>query len=149
MSMNHETLTHSEHLAGIAALMVDGDRTSTNLVREVLGPFGVAVVSVGSAEEADVLLPAITPEVLLCDLVLPGEGGLAFIRRIRGRLAPAIRDVPAIAMTSSSEFDAGAAHRAGFDVLLRKPLDPERLSESVALLVARGRRAMSVGDQAE
>jgi CheY-like chemotaxis protein len=51
-----------------------------------------------------------------------------------------VRDIPAIAMTAAYEdIDARSARDAGFDVFLRKPIDPDQLPHTVALLLARQR----------
>jgi CheY-like chemotaxis protein len=48
-----------------------------------------------------------------------------------------LRNVPAIAMTAAYEdIDARTARSAGFDVFLRKPIDPDQLPHTVALLVS-------------
>jgi CheY-like chemotaxis protein len=139
----------AEDLPTIVALVVDGDRRSAEFVRAVLEPRGISVVRVQSAEEADLMLAAITPEVLLCDIALPGEDGLSFMRRLRKATAPAIRNVPTIAMTAAyGKFDARAVREAGFDVFLRKPPDPEQLADTVVLLVA-NRAAPSAQHPAE
>ena len=77
-------------------------------------------------------------DVIVCDLGLPGENGLEFIRSVRA--LPTGHDVPAIAVTFFSErFGVREARAAGFDVYLRKPIDPTDIVHAVATLVNRGR----------
>ncbi|SRR6266849_5353819 len=93
-------------LSGITALVVDDHRDSVQLLVAALEPFGVRVITAGSAPEAREVLSAAEVDIIVCDLGLPGENGLEFIRWVRAR--PAGRDVPAIAVTFFSE-------RSGFE----------------------------------
>ena len=125
-------------LSGITALVVDDHRDSVQLLVAALEPFGVRVITAGSAPEAREVLSAAEVDIIICDLGLPGENGLEFIRWVRAR--PAGRDVPAIAVTFFSErFGVREARAAGFDVYLRKPIDPTDIVHVVATLVNRQR----------
>ena len=125
-------------LAGVSALVVDDHHDSVQLLVEALEPFGVLVLAAPSAPEARELLNAIDVDIILCDLGLPGESGLEFIRWMRAR-SPR-HDVPAIAVTFFPErFGVREARTAGFDVFLRKPIDPTDIVHVVAGLVNRQR----------
>jgi CheY-like chemotaxis protein len=82
-------------------MVVDDHRDSVQLLVAALEPFGVRVITAGSAPEAREVLSAAEVDIILCDLGLPGENGLEFIRWVRAR--PSGRDVPAIAVTFISE----------------------------------------------
>jgi CheY-like chemotaxis protein len=75
------------------------------------------------------------PDVLVSDLGLPGADGYALIREMR--TTPALRAVPAIAVTGVTEDDAQRAVAAGYQVRLQKPVDPDLLVTAVAQLSAR------------
>ena len=125
-------------LSGVKALVVDDHRDSVVLLAAALEPFGVGVVSAASAAEARQLLSSAEVDVIVCDLGLPGENGLEFIRWMRARSAR--RDVPAIAVTFFPErFGVRESRAAGFDVFLRKPIDPTDIVHVVATLVNRQR----------
>ena len=125
-------------LSGVKALVVDDHRDSVVLLAAALEPFGVGVVSAASAAEARQLLTRAEVDVIVCDLGLPGENVLEFIRSVRA--LPTGCDVPAIAVTFFSErFGVREARAAGFDVYLRKPIDPTDIVHVVATLVNRGR----------
>jgi CheY-like chemotaxis protein len=126
-------------LSDITALVVDDHRDSVNLLIAALEPFGAAVVAAASASEARELLGATEVDIIVCDLELPGENGLEFIRWVRSR--PSRPDVPAVAVTFFSErFGVREARAAGYDVYLRKPIDPTDIVGVVAALVKRRRR---------
>ena len=125
-------------LSGITTLVVDDHHDSVQLLIAALEPFGALVLAAGSAPEARELLSATDVDVIVCDLGLPGENGLEFIRWVRARATG--HDVPAIAVTFFSErFGVREARAAGFDVFLRKPIDPTDIVHVVATLVNRQR----------
>jgi CheY-like chemotaxis protein len=127
-------------LSDITALVVDDHRDSVHLLIAALEPFGAAVIAAASAPEARELLGATAVDIIVCDLELPGENGLEFIRWVRS--GPACRDVPAVAVTFFSErFGVREARAAGYDVYLRKPIDPTDIVHVVATLVNRRRPA--------
>ncbi len=117
-------------LSGVKALVVHDHRDSVALLAAALEPFGVGVVSAASAAEAR--------QVLSGDATwgYPARtGSSSFARSARIRRA---RDVPAIAVTFFSErFGVREARAPGFDVYLRKPIDPTDIAHVVATLVHR------------
>lgn len=121
----------------MSALVIEDDQESASLLQAILEPWGVFVVRASSAEEAQLMLTTVRPEVILCDIDLPGADGLAFVRWLRASPERRLRTIPAIAMTFRYEdVDGRTAREAGFDVFLRKPVDPDQLPHIVALLVA-------------
>ena len=131
-------------LSDITALVVDDHRDSVHLLIAALEPFGAAVIAAGSAPEARELLRATDVDVVVCDLELPGENGLEFIGWVRSRSSTG--DVPAIAVTFFPErFGVREARAAGFDVYLRKPIDPTDIVGVVATLMKRRRPSESSG----
>ncbi len=126
-------------LSDITALVVDDHRDSVHLLIAALEPFGAAVIAAASAPEARALLVATDVDIIVCDLELPGENGLEFIRWVRAR--PSSHDVPAVAVTFFPErFGVREARAAGYDVYLRKPIDPADIVGVVAALVNRPRQ---------
>jgi CheY-like chemotaxis protein len=80
------------------------------------------------------------PDVILCDIAVRGTDAFSFIRRLRNSTDTKLNKIPAIATTVAYEdIDARTARAAGFDVFLRKPLDPDQLPHIVALLIAGNR----------
>jgi two-component system, OmpR family, response regulator len=124
------------HSLDITALVVDDHLESILLIEVILEPWGVSIVSAASAAEAESMIQAIQPDVILCDLVMPGLDRLTFIRRLRTHGDPRIRNIPAVAITAMYEdISARIARDAGFDVYIRKPIDAEQLPHTIALLV--------------
>jgi two-component system CheB/CheR fusion protein len=77
------------------------------------------------------------PQLLLCDIAMPGEDGYALIRRLRDLGVDGGGNMPALALTAlATDDDRQRSLAAGFQMHLTKPVDIERLSEAVVELAA-------------
>ena len=120
-------------LRGVRVLVVDDDPGSREAVVEMLGVMGAEVRASGSASDALRTLEEFRPEVLVCDIAMPGEDGYSLIRRIRALGAARGGDVPAVALTAlASVGDRRRALVAGFQSYLTKPVDIDDLAQAVA-----------------
>jgi PAS domain S-box-containing protein len=125
-------------LLGIRVLAVDDDPDALRMVREILEAAGAQVSSAGSADEALQSLNSLRPDVLVADLGLPRMDGFELIAEIRRRPDPAVRDLPAAALTAYARSeDRSRALKAGFQIHLSKPIDPGDLMAAVAALAGR------------
>lgn len=106
-------------LKGIAVLVVEDDPDTLDLLALGLGAVGADVRIAGSAEIALTMLEAWRPDVLLCDLQLPGVDGYRFLEVLRAN--PRLRTIPAVALSGVAGLpNQGRAH-ATFEKFLRKP----------------------------
>jgi len=138
MTSAPEPSTNRPDLSQITALVVDNDPASVHLLEACLQPFGARVVSAGSASQAQRMIAGIIPEVVICDLALPDHDGLEFIRWLRARPPEDGGTIPAIAVTFFYErFGVHETRAAGFDMYVRKPIDPMAIVQAVSLLVRR------------
>lgn len=122
-------------------LLVEDDDDHRELVAEVLASAGWAVHSVASGREALRILSERSVQLVVTDLGMPGMGGMELVHAAR-ELAPS---VPVVVVTGWAERDdlEQARGRAVAAVLV-KPVDPARLTETVAsVLAGRGRTARS------
>lgn len=129
-------------------LLVDDDPNVLLLAGTVIESLGIEVLKATSAEQAWELYESGQINLLITDIVLPGENGLSLARRIyrsqterRGRRMPIITisgETPEDAATRSLEHLGGTMH-------LQKPIDWKKLAELVALLcpVAKGQARSS------
>jgi CheY-like chemotaxis protein len=70
------------------------------------------------------------PDVVLCDIGLPGLDGYAVARKLRGN--PATAQARLIAVTAyGREEDRRRSHEAGFERHLVKPVDPDDLRRAL------------------
>ncbi len=131
-------------LKDLRVLVVDDDPGTREALSEMLGQAGANVRVADSAEEAFVAVHDFRPEVLLCDIAMPGEDGYSFIRKIRARDPGRGGNVPALALTAlAGEEDRRRALSAGFQMHVAKPVDIVRLTQAVAELA---HLATSVGE---
>jgi signal transduction histidine kinase len=125
-------------LAGVRVLAVDDEHDARMLLAEALESAGARVETAQSADEALARLDAGVPDVMIADLGMPGMDGFQFIERVRQHASPAVRDVPAAALTAYARSnDRMKALRAGFHIHLAKPIDPAELVTTIAALVRR------------
>jgi signal transduction histidine kinase/CheY-like chemotaxis protein len=125
------------HLDGIRLLVVDDDRDALDLATLILTGAGAEVKTAASAPEALHVFGWWRPDVLLCDIEMPGEDGYSLIRKIRA-LAPALGGrTPAIAVTAYGRAeDRVRSISAGFNMHVPKPVDPTELQILVAGLAS-------------
>jgi signal transduction histidine kinase len=125
-------------LKDVRALVVDDELDTRELLREVLESAGASVLAVDSADAAVKAFSLWMPDVVLSDIGMPEQDGLAMIRRIRALPDHAGDRVPAAAITAyASREDAAQARSAGFQAHLAKPITPTEVVSTVATLVGR------------
>src|SRR5580700_1942101 len=71
-------------LDNVHVLVVDDEIDARELVKRLLEMAGATVSMAGSASEAMERILAGRPDVLVCDIGMPGEDGYSLIRRLRG-----------------------------------------------------------------
>jgi signal transduction histidine kinase/ActR/RegA family two-component response regulator len=126
-------------LRGVSVLVVDDDRQALELARTALEQSGAVVVTATSAREARGSFSRQPPDVLVSDLMMPGEDGFALIRAIRALEVGGGRHTPAAALTALARTDdRRRALTAGFEMHVAKPVDPSELVITVERL-ARGK----------
>jgi len=91
----------------------------------------------GDGVEAVELTRSLHPDVVLLDVMLPGQSGLEALRTIRADAR--LDDVKVVVMTAFSDVRGSDVAAAGADAFLPKPFDPLELVEAVEELIARGR----------
>ena len=129
------TVSDREALKGVRLLVVEDDADSREMLVMVFERSGAIVTAAASAAEATEAMRRATPDLLVCDIGLPGEDGLELIRKVRALEAEKGSRIPALALTAY----AGPAHReralaAGFDRQVSKPVVPADLVAQAALL---------------
>ena len=124
-------------LAGLRVLVVDDEPDARATLRALLERFGAEPTVVATAGEAFTAVCESPPDVLLSDIVMPGEDGYALLRRIRTTI-DATR-LPAAALSARADGESrGHAADAGFQEYLTKPVDAALLAQTLARLVHRG-----------
>jgi CheY-like chemotaxis protein len=122
-------------LAGLHILVVDDDRDTREMLRQILTHAGALVTTAADGESALVILRNVAADVVISDLSMPRHDGRWVVRNLRA-LGGRQGKVPAIAITAYRETEIETdALAAGFDVYLEKPLDLRRLIETILRVV--------------
>jgi CheY-like chemotaxis protein len=114
-------------------LIVEDDQDTREALTEILSRRGAVVKAAASVAQAMTLFGAFRPQLVVCDIAMPGEDGYSLLGRIRALGTEQGRDVPAVALTAlASEDDRRRTEAAGFQVHLAKPVDVDRLVAALA-----------------
>jgi PAS domain S-box-containing protein len=124
----------STRLAGLRVLCIDDHDDVLTLVARLLLRAGAKVETAQSVHEGLESLEQSRPDVIVCDVEMPGACGLDLAHELRARQLP----VPALALSAHAhESDKRAALEAGFRAYLFKPVNGAALVEQVAALAGR------------
>jgi CheY-like chemotaxis protein len=127
-----ERTLHYDGLAGLRVLVIDDDLRTREAVYEVLQLADARVELAASASEGMTAVDDFKPQVILCDIAMPGEDGYAFIRKLRARETGRGASIPALALTAlAAHDDRRRALAAGFQLHVAKPIDIDRLRDAV------------------
>jgi PAS domain S-box-containing protein len=125
-------------LRGIKILVVDDDEDGLEVSRMILTAAGAEVNAHRSAAPALAALESWWPDVLIADIEMPGEDGLALLKKVRAMARARNRHLPALALTAYGRAeDRVRILAAGFNLHLPKPVDSSELRMSVASLAGR------------
>jgi CheY-like chemotaxis protein len=112
-------------------LVVEDNDVNRELVEDLLGVAGYAVVGCPTGEEAMAWLATNRPDLILMDINLPGEDGLTLTRQIKAR--PETADIPVVALTAyAMSGDQDRILAAGCDGYISKPIDVPQFPAHVA-----------------
>jgi CheY-like chemotaxis protein len=127
-------------LRGVSVLVVDEDLQQLAFVRDTLERQGAVVMTASSPNEARVRFRRDPPDVVLSDMALTNDDGMALIRDIRQFDQESGRATPACALTALARTeDRRRALSAGFQMHVAKPAEPTEIIKTVEWL-ARARR---------
>ncbi len=118
-------------------LVVDDDRRLRELIRKYLADQGVLVSTASDAADAAAKLEAARFDLMVLDVMMPGEDGIAFTKRLRGLREQ--RRMPILLLTARTESrDRISGLEAGSDDYLPKPFEPRELYLRIQAILRRG-----------
>ena len=104
-------------------LVVDDDRRLQQLLQKYLMENGFLVSTAESAADAEAKLQSLTFDLMIVDVMMPGEDGMSFTQRIRDKAG-----IPIVMLTARGEGDDRIAGlESGADDYLPKPFEPREL----------------------
>jgi two-component system phosphate regulon response regulator OmpR len=116
-------------------LVVDDDARLRGLLSRYLAEQGFLVTTAADAVDARDKLRFLNPDLMVLDVMMPGEDGLALTAALRGELA---KDVPVLLLTArGAPEDRIAGFEAGADDYLGKPFEPMELVLRIRALLRR------------
>lgn len=124
-------------------LLVDDDRRIRTLMSRYLSQQGYRVSVATDAADARRKLEGLAFDLLVLDVMMPGENGLDFARWLRGH-----SQVPILMLTARTEAsDRVAGLETGVDDYLTKPFEPKELALRIASILRRAAPAQAVAPQ--
>ena len=125
----------SGRLAGVRILAVDDEPDSLGAIVLMLSLGGATVDARESAAEALRDVASLRPDVIVCDLSMPGQDGFELLSRLRAAGVSA----PVVALTAHAFSEQRQrALEAGFAGFIVKPVDPGTIVDTLADVLGRG-----------
>jgi CheY-like chemotaxis protein len=119
-------------------LIVEDNPVNLRLAQFLLEKRGFTVRKAGSGAECLAEMAQEVPDIVLMDIQLPGEDGLAVTRKIRSD--PRLAHIIVVALTAHAMAgDREKILGAGCDGYIAKPVDPQSLASEVARYLQQGR----------
>ena len=115
-------------------LLVEDSLTDRNLLTSYLQQAGLLVVSTSSVEEAQEKLSQTKPDLILLDVILPGQSGFEMCRELK--TDPSTNQIPiVICSTKTTDVDKMWGNMLGDDAYLNKPVQQEELKNTLQQLM--------------
>jgi two-component system, chemotaxis family, response regulator PixH len=115
-------------------LLVEDSVTEMQLLTSYLKQAGLNVVTAQSSEEAQVKLHGAKPDLIVLDVILPGQSGFELCRELKADLATT--GIPVvICSTKNTDVDKMWGDMLGANAYLSKPVDPTAFIQTVQNLI--------------
>lgn len=116
-------------------LLIEDDRSIRDSLKEMLEIMGYGVLCADNADTGISLTEENNPQLILCDIMLPGKTGFDFLSEVRNRHFT----TPFIFLSASAEekkIEEGLA--LGADAYLTKPFNIDELISTINKLLPAG-----------
>lgn len=131
--MVHKNNQKHNYAAQPHVLVVDDDERIRDLISRFLQAQNFVVMTAADAVQARDMLKYFVFDVLVVDIMMPGETGLSFTKSLQG-----VYDTPVLLLTALGEADdriSGLEH--GADDYLTKPFEPRELVLRLQAIIRR------------
>jgi len=119
-------------LEGLKILVVDDEPDALELTAFILTNQSAQVITANSVDKALKIYETEELDAIVSDIGMPEKDGLDLIREIKAREDGQNHRIPTVALTAyAREEDSRRVLEAGFDLYLPKPVEPEKLIESI------------------
>jgi len=132
LAMCHSTSLRDD----LRVLVVDSDVDSCELLAILFAEYGIETTIATCASEAIEQIQQAPPDLLISEILLPGEDGYSLIHQVKTLETALHVQIPAIALTAmfTGEHDRIYTLAVGFCRHLLKPFDMDELMATVACL---------------
>ena len=114
-------------------LIVDDEESFCELVSEILSREGFDVIQANNVVEAEELMDGNDFKVVLLDIVMPGESGMTFLKRLRSKGF----STPVIILTGHPQMNTAVdSFKYGAMDYLSKPITADKLTKTVKKTIA-------------
>lgn len=111
-------------------LLIDDDPNLILLVKDYLEFRGYSVITAENGREALDMLNGNSPDMIICDVMMPEMDGYAFVEHVRGN--PETEWIPVLFLSAKGQSqDRVKGLNTGADVYMVKPFEPEELVAQV------------------
>ena len=125
------------------ALVVDDDKRIRDLLTRYLVNSGLRVTPAADAAAARAAMRGLTFDVIVLDVMMPGESGMDLARSLKQE-----SDIPICMLTAQSDADARIKGlEAGVDDYLPKPFEPRELLLRLRNILRRGQTTDAMGEE--
>jgi CheY-like chemotaxis protein len=129
-------------------LLADDSLTIQKVVELTFGETEHDVIAVPDGAELLRRLPEVRPDLVICDVIMPGMEGYEVCQQIKSD--PTSLHIPVILLTGTFEpFDRDRALAAGCSEIITKPFEARKLVETVERLLSTGAEGEPVDDRIE
>jgi sigma-B regulation protein RsbU (phosphoserine phosphatase) len=129
-----EALMPDSDKKGFTILIVDDTYTNLLILKKTLSNAGYSVLSADNGPAGRDLAQSGAPDLILLDIMMPGEDGFETITRLKNN--PATANIPVIFLTAVSDVDSKVR---GFELgavdFITKPFHPAEIKARVSLHV--------------
>ena len=130
----HDTTHVKTRLDGLSTLVVDDNKDTAEVLKQILLAVGATVHTAGTVRDGIALLEQHSPDIVLTDLAMPGENGVVLIEHIRNSGGQRAH-LPIIVLSACAyDSDKEAAMNAGASIFVPKPFKPAEILHTVRQL---------------
>jgi CheY-like chemotaxis protein len=128
-------------------LLADDSLTIQKVVELTFADTDFEVFAVSSGDELVSKLPEVKPDIVICDIIMPGRDGYDVCQEIKSN--PDFLHLPVILLTGTFEpFDRDRALAVGCSEIITKPFEAKRLVQAVEQLIV-GEAGSSQSDETD
>ena len=115
-------------------LIADDEHNIRHILDFSLNAEGFDVLSAHNGEDALAMAREHRPDLIILDVMMPGRGGIETCRALKEDIETA--GIPVILLTArAGQADRQAGNEAGADQYITKPFSPQKVIETVQLLL--------------